>query len=382
MAQYPETATAVGYPGQNARWTDYSQAAIDARAAHLRSSVQRIAKVDRARLDADDQISYDLYRELLETAAQGLDFHNDAMPIRGVVPHNLRMPMNQLEGVQQDVPNAIAQMPTATRADYENIIARLEAVGPLVDQTIALMEQGLADRHDAAAHHLPRRSRSGQGADRRRSDAQPAARRVQGMAGGHPRSRPRRADSARDERVPAVGGPGLRQASHFPDHPVSASLPRARLRQCAAERRRDVRVQREMAHHDREDAQGDPRDRTGRSAADSRRDGRRHAFVRLQGELRRVQAVPAHESPVLLHRCTVAAGGVPRCRQARGSRARAPLRPPAADAVRSEGRARRVGAVADDRVLQPGLVCRGRPGHHVREHLQARLAADDGRWRR
>jgi uncharacterized protein (DUF885 family) len=146
MTQYPETATAVGYPGQNARWTDYSQAAIEARAAHLRSSVQQIANIDRGRLGADDQISYDLYRELLETAAQGLEFHNDAIPIRGVVPHNLRMPMNQLEGVQQDVPNAIAQMPTATRADYENIIARLEAVGPLVDQTIALMEQGMTDR--------------------------------------------------------------------------------------------------------------------------------------------------------------------------------------------------------------------------------------------
>jgi uncharacterized protein (DUF885 family) len=144
MVQYPETATAVGYPGQNARWTDYSQAAIDARAAYLKSSVQRIGSIDRAGLGADDQVTYDLYRDLLETAAKGLDFHNDAMPIRGVIPHNLRMPMNQLEGVQQDVPSAIAQMPTATRADYENIIARLQGTGPLVDQTIALMEQGMA----------------------------------------------------------------------------------------------------------------------------------------------------------------------------------------------------------------------------------------------
>jgi uncharacterized protein (DUF885 family) len=144
MAQYPETATAVGYPGQNARWTDYSQAAIDARAAYLKNSVQRIGSLDRAGLAADDQITYDLYRDLLETAAKGLDFHNDAMPIRGVIPHNLRMPMNQLEGVQQDVPSAIAQMPTATRADYDNIIARLQGTGPLVDQTIALMEQGMA----------------------------------------------------------------------------------------------------------------------------------------------------------------------------------------------------------------------------------------------
>jgi uncharacterized protein (DUF885 family) len=144
MTQYPEVATAVGYPGQNARWTDYSASANNARAAYLKESVARIAGIDRGDLGGDDQITYDLYRDLLETAAKGLDFNNDAMPIRSVIPHNLRMPMNQLEGVQQDVPGVIAQMPAATRQDYENIIARLRSVGPLVDQTIALMEQGIS----------------------------------------------------------------------------------------------------------------------------------------------------------------------------------------------------------------------------------------------
>ena len=48
MAQYPEIATAFGYPGQNARWTDYSQAAIDARAAYLKRSLQRCSG-DRSR---------------------------------------------------------------------------------------------------------------------------------------------------------------------------------------------------------------------------------------------------------------------------------------------------------------------------------------------
>jgi uncharacterized protein (DUF885 family) len=144
LTQYPEVATAVGYPGQNARWTDYSPAAIDARAAYLKNSVQRLSKIDRAALGAGDQITYDLYRDLLEVAAKGLAFHNDAIPVRGVIPHNLLMPMNQLEGLQQDVPNVIAQMPAARREDYDNIIARLERVGPLVDQTIALMSQGMA----------------------------------------------------------------------------------------------------------------------------------------------------------------------------------------------------------------------------------------------
>ena len=117
MTQYPELATSVGYPGQNARWTDYSQPAIDARAAYLKNSLERLLAIERARLAADDQLSYDLYRDLIETAIKGLDFHNDALPIRGVIPHNLLMPINQLEGIPQDIAHVFALMPTATRED-------------------------------------------------------------------------------------------------------------------------------------------------------------------------------------------------------------------------------------------------------------------------
>src|SRR3954468_17069086 len=89
MTQYPEIATALGYPGQDARWTDYSQAAIDARADYLKQSTSRFGAIDRAALTAADQLNYDLYRDVLETAVAGLAFHNDALPIRGVIPHNL-----------------------------------------------------------------------------------------------------------------------------------------------------------------------------------------------------------------------------------------------------------------------------------------------------
>jgi uncharacterized protein (DUF885 family) len=146
MSQYPEVATAVGYPGQNNRWTDYSAAAIDARETYLKQSAQRLVSIERSSLRADDQVSYDLYREMLDTAVAGLAFHNDALPIRGVIPHNLFMPLNQLEGIQQDIPRTFAFMPAATRDDYENLVLRLERIPPVVDQTIALMEQGLAAR--------------------------------------------------------------------------------------------------------------------------------------------------------------------------------------------------------------------------------------------
>ena len=98
----------------------------------------------RARSRPTILITYELYRELLETAVQGLDFGNDALPLRGVVPRNLLMPINQMDGVQTGVPRTIAMMPAGTRENYEDIVSRLEGVGRLVDQTIALMERGLA----------------------------------------------------------------------------------------------------------------------------------------------------------------------------------------------------------------------------------------------
>ncbi|HXH05915.1 MAG TPA: DUF885 domain-containing protein [Vicinamibacterales bacterium] len=144
MAAHPELATQVGYPGHNDRWTDYSPAAIEARAAYTRESLERLARLDREALGADDRLTYDLYRQLLESAVQGLQFHYEAVPIRGVVPHHLYMPVNQLEGIQQDIPRILTLAPAARVADYEDLVARLERVPALVDQTIALMQQGLA----------------------------------------------------------------------------------------------------------------------------------------------------------------------------------------------------------------------------------------------
>ena len=144
MSEYPEAATAIGYPGQDARWTDYSQPAIDRRNDYLRKSLARLTSFNPASLGSDDRLNYDLYRDMLDTAVQGLAFGNDALPIRGVIPHNLLMPINQLEGIPQDIPRTIAIMPAATVDDYGRIVARLQGVAALVDQTIALMQQGMA----------------------------------------------------------------------------------------------------------------------------------------------------------------------------------------------------------------------------------------------
>ena len=80
MAEYPELATAYGYPGQNSRWTDYSGSAIAAREDYLKKSLLRLNAIDRSQIPKEEQLNYDLYRELLETAVEGLAFQNDANP--------------------------------------------------------------------------------------------------------------------------------------------------------------------------------------------------------------------------------------------------------------------------------------------------------------
>jgi uncharacterized protein (DUF885 family) len=143
MQDYPEMATAVGFPGQNRRWTDESPAGFDARVKHLRESLATLQQFHREWLPSSEQLNFDLYHELLETAVQGLPFGDDPMPFRGVTPANRWMPMNQMGGIQQGAAETLATMPHEKLSDYEDIIARLEALPAVVDQTSGNLQEGL-----------------------------------------------------------------------------------------------------------------------------------------------------------------------------------------------------------------------------------------------
>jgi len=143
MEEYPELATGVGYPGQNRKWSDDSPAGIAAREKHLRESLATLKKIDRAALSAPEQLNYDLYLDLLATAEQGLQFGDDPMPFRNVIPANNWLRINQREGIQQGAPETLASAPHATLADYEDIIARLEALPKLFEQETALLQEGM-----------------------------------------------------------------------------------------------------------------------------------------------------------------------------------------------------------------------------------------------
>ena len=143
MEEYPEMATSAGFPGQNRRWSDDSQESIEAKTRHLHESLTKLKSISRDALPAGEQLNYDLYRERLETAEEGLQYGDDPMPFHGVVPHSLWMPMTQMGGIQQGMPATLATMPHQTVADYEDILARLEALPKNVEQNIELLREGL-----------------------------------------------------------------------------------------------------------------------------------------------------------------------------------------------------------------------------------------------
>ncbi|HXN53247.1 MAG TPA: DUF885 domain-containing protein [Candidatus Acidoferrum sp.] len=143
MQEYPEVATHVGYPGQDDRWTDDSLAGTAHRKKHLADSLATLKAISRTDLPTGEQLNFDLYLELLETANEGLQYGDDPFPFRSVVPRSLWMPLNQMDGLQQDAADTLAMQPHQTVADYEIVLKRLAALPAAVDQQLALLQEGL-----------------------------------------------------------------------------------------------------------------------------------------------------------------------------------------------------------------------------------------------
>ena len=133
MHASPEFATFVGYPGLNDRWSDASPESIAFGRQLNHRLLQALDSIDRSRLDAAEQVNYDLAHRHVEQGLEGEKFHGEYLAI------------SQLGGVQQDVPQLLSVMPAGSVKDYENIIARLRGVPTVVDQTIALLDKGLRE---------------------------------------------------------------------------------------------------------------------------------------------------------------------------------------------------------------------------------------------
>jgi len=144
LHEFPEVGTQYGVSGLNDRWTDDSPEGIERRRRLLAESLERLRAVAPQALSESRRLDYELYRETLEAAEQGLRFGDDPSPFRSVVPHNLWMPLNQMEGIHIVATEILDLQPKERSEDVADLLARLASLPRAVDQQITLLRAGAA----------------------------------------------------------------------------------------------------------------------------------------------------------------------------------------------------------------------------------------------
>ena len=131
MLNYPEFATFLGDPRGQDRWSDESEAVTRQRELDDKSILAALDNIDRKALSASEQVNFDLLYDSQKRDIEGQQFPDEFMPL------------NQMGGVQQDIARMMTMTQPKNAADYSNMIARLEKVPEVIDQTIAWMRKGM-----------------------------------------------------------------------------------------------------------------------------------------------------------------------------------------------------------------------------------------------
>ena len=128
----PEMATWMGDNRYDDRWVDRTQKARTTRDAHPAQMLRALKELDRSKLSAEDQLNYDLFKRESEMSLERQKFPGDLVPL------------NQMGGAHQDIPDILLLMPKRTEKDFANVAKRLRAAGTMLDEEILLMREGLA----------------------------------------------------------------------------------------------------------------------------------------------------------------------------------------------------------------------------------------------
>lgn len=130
MSEHPLEASADGFHRYDGRWANMSLAALAHEHQEDLDALKSLAAIDRSQLDPEDRISYDLFKYRYEIAAQGYDLGTYLMP------------MNELEGVQT-LRTLTESLRFQNEEDYRHFLERLRTFAPYMDETIALLKQGV-----------------------------------------------------------------------------------------------------------------------------------------------------------------------------------------------------------------------------------------------
>jgi uncharacterized protein (DUF885 family) len=130
LVESPENASYSGDNRFNDRWTDMSLDAIARREAEDRDALARLRAIDRSALSEDDQLNYDTFAWQLEKSVERQKFREYLQP----VSH---------QGGVQTADGMAEILPFRTVEDYRDWLARMAAIPTVVDQSIALMQEGV-----------------------------------------------------------------------------------------------------------------------------------------------------------------------------------------------------------------------------------------------
>jgi uncharacterized protein (DUF885 family) len=131
MLSRPEFATFLGDPRGQDRWSDNSVKMTRQREQDAKTFLAALENIDRDALSPTEQVNYVLLYDRQKRDIEGQQFPNEMMPL------------NQMGGVQQSIARMMAISQPKNARDYSNMIARLQKVPEVVDQTIAWMRKGM-----------------------------------------------------------------------------------------------------------------------------------------------------------------------------------------------------------------------------------------------
>jgi uncharacterized protein (DUF885 family) len=129
----PEWASLLGDKRYNDKWSDFSQAGIDADIKVSADFLQRFEALDTTGFPLQEQLNRELMVRQLRQNVDGARFKD------------WEMPLAQNSGVHLDTPMIISALNFETVKDYEDYIKRLHALPKLFDQTRVQMENGVRD---------------------------------------------------------------------------------------------------------------------------------------------------------------------------------------------------------------------------------------------
>ncbi|MYN46089.1 DUF885 family protein [Pseudoduganella sp. FT93W] len=134
MKNSPEWASLLGDKRYNDKWSDFSQAGIEADLKQSADFLKRFEAIDTTGFPLQEQLNRELMLRQLRESVTGARFKD------------WEMPLAQNSGIHIDLPQIVSALPFETVKDYEDYITRLHALPKLFEQTRVQMEKGVQDK--------------------------------------------------------------------------------------------------------------------------------------------------------------------------------------------------------------------------------------------